>query len=107
MALPPGLMWPGKGPYLPQRLEGPEAVGDEATHIWTLSGTLVDINSNPIIGSNIYVFRIDTLLLVGQTVTTTGGVWSIQVPTNGIQYIVLSYNPDPILVGASAALSPS
>src|SRR5208337_1428250 len=104
MALPPGLMWPGKGPYLPQRLQGPEVIGDDSTHIWVLSGTLVDINSNPIVGSNLYAFRMDTLALVGQTVTITGGAWSVQVPTNGIQYIVLTYNPSPTLVGASALL---
>lgn len=92
---------------MPQRLQGPEVTGDNATHVWTLSGTLVDINSNPIIGSNIYAFRMDTLALVGQTATTSGGAWSIPVFTNSVQYIVLSYSPGPLLVGASAQLSPS
>jgi outer membrane lipoprotein-sorting protein len=48
----------------------------------------------------------DTLRLVGQTITDGSGAWSVTVSTNGVQYIVLSYNPSPTLVGASAVLSP-
>jgi len=101
-------VWPGRGPF-PQSRFPLSKPGD--SKIWTLSGTLVDLNSNPIANSNVYVFRMDLITLVGQTITDGGGNWSIIVPTNGVSYLAVSYRGAPYgaeIAGVSAGtISPT
>ncbi len=103
-----GPAWPGKGPYQLERFPPPSKQVNAGGWTFTLSGTLVDINSNPIVGSTIWIFRMDTLVLVAQTITSAGGIWSAIVPTNSVTYLVVSYIvTSAIVAGVSAGtLSP-